>query len=293
MQRPFDVFLKYIPTLKKSHADEYKSKCPFPKHQDDKPSFFVNSTTGQYICFGCGSTGNVYTFLDEIGRADEKKEINRDYIDDNPKDKTTIQYISPIVVEQFHKNLLKDFKKLEYVLRERMLSLFVLKKFLIGYDPMTDRYTFPIRTYSGKVINIKLHNSSLDPKSLYYSPNNGGKKLFPMQALLKQDIVLCEGEFDCMVLHTLGINAITSTSGIASFQEEFIYHFKGKSVKICFDNDEPGNFYSGAVYGMLKPYCDVEVFTIPKEEGMKKIDVTDYVVAKKDIFKLLKIQKRY
>lgn len=293
MQKPFDVFLKYIPNLKKSHADEYKAKCPFPKHQDDKPSFFVNSTTGQYICFGCGSTGNVYTFLDEIGRQDEKKEVSRDYVDDIPSDKTLIQYISPIVVEQFHRNLLKDMKVLQYVLRERMLSLFILKKFLIGYDPMSDRITFPIRTFSGKIINIKLHNSFLEPKSYYYSSSNGGKKLFPMQALVKNDIVLCEGEFDCMVLHTLGINAVTSTSGIASFQEEFVYHFKDKKVKICFDNDEPGNFYSNVVYGILKKVCDVEIVTIPKPDGVKKIDVTDYVKDKKDIFKLLKIQRRY
>ena len=175
-----------------------------------------------------------------------------------------------------------------------MLSMFVLKKFLIGYDPMSNRVAFPIRTTSGKFINIKLHNSHLDPKSLYYSPNNGGKKLFPMQSLFKQDIVICEGEYDCMVLHSLGINAITSSSGVASFQEEWVKHFNKKDVKIIFDNDEPGEHYSEIVKNMLsKTALRVEVFKIPKIEGVKKLDVTDYVKQKKDIFKLLKIQRRY
>jgi len=292
MVKPFDVFLKYIPSLKKSHADEYKACCPF--HKEDKPSFYVNSTTGQYICFGCGVTGNVYTFLDEIGANEDKKEISREYIYDNPIDKSVISHISQITVEQFHKNLLKDTNALQYVIRERMLSMFVLKKFLIGYDPMSNRVAFPIRTTSGKFINIKLHNSHLDPKSLYYSPNNGGKKLFPMQSLFKQDIVICEGEYDCMVLHSLGINAITSSSGVASFQEEWVKHFNKKDVKIIFDNDEPGEHYSEIVKNMLsKTALRVEVFKIPKIEGVKKLDVTDYVKQKKDIFKLLKIQRRY
>jgi len=292
MVKPFDVFLKYIPSLKKSHADEYKACCPF--HKEDKPSFYVNSTTGQYICFGCGVTGNVYTFLDEIGANEDKKEISREYIYDNPIDKSVISHISQITVEQFHKNLLKDTNALQYVMRERMLSMFVLKKFLIGYDPMSNRVAFPIRTTSGKFINIKLHNSHLDPKSLYYSPNNGGKKLFPMQSLFKQDIVICEGEYDCMVLHSLGINAITSSSGVASFQEEWVKHFNKKDVKIIFDNDEPGEHYSEIVKNMLsKTALRVEVFKIPKIEGVKKLDVTDYVKQKKDIFKLLKIQRRY
>jgi len=292
MVKPFDVFLKYIPSLKKSHADEYKACCPF--HKEDKPSFYVNSTTGQYICFGCGVTGNVYTFLDEIGANEDKKEISREYIYDNPIDKSVISHISQITVEQFHKNLLKDTNALQYVMRERMLSMFVLKKFLIGYDPMSNRVAFPIRTTSGKFINIKLHNSHLDPKSLYYSPNNGGKKLFPMQSLFKQNIVICEGEYDCMVLHSLGINAITSSSGVASFQEEWVKHFNKKDVKIIFDNDEPGEHYSEIVKNMLsKTALRVEVFKIPKIEGVKKLDVTDYVKQKKDIFKLLKIQRRY
>ena len=185
-------------------------------------------------------------------------------------------------------------KVLSYITRERMLSMFTIKKFLIGYDPMSDRIAFPIRTSSGKFVNIKLHNSALEVKSLYYSPGNGGKKLFPMQALFKEDIVLCEGEFDCMVLHTLGINGITSTSGVASFQDEWIPFFKGKNVKICFDNDEPGNYYSEIVKGMLsKSALSVEVFNIPKASGEKKIDVTDYVKNKQDIHKLLKIQRRY
>lgn len=293
LTRPFDVFRKYIPSLKKSHGDEYKACCPF--HKEDKPSFFVNSVTGQYICYGCGVVGNVYTFLNAIGAPDsEKSDIDRTGMALTKPDKLDIDYISPLVVEQFHKNLLKDMHVLQYVMRERMLSMFVIKRFLIGYDPMTDRITFPIKTFSGKTINVKLHNSKLDPKSFYYSQKNGGRKLFPVTSLLKNDIVLCEGEFDCMALHTLGINAITSTSGVASFEEEWLPLFKEKNVKICFDNDEAGNFYSGFVEGLLKPIANnVEVISIPKPIDSKKIDVTDYIKEKKDIFKLLKIQRRF
>src|SRR3989339_634333 len=258
--RPIDFFLKYIPDLKKSHGDEYKACCPF--HKEKTPSFFVNSTTGQYICFGCGVTGNVYTFLDEVGRPDDKIQVDRDFVDEPQKEQQLVQPINPVIVEQFHKNLLGNKSLLEYVTRERLVSFFTVRKFLLGYDPMSNRIAFPIKSRSGKFLNIKLHSSFLEPKAIYYSSSNGGRKLFPIQAILKQDIVLCEGEFDCMVLHSLGINAITSTSGVASFEDDWKYFFTKKNVKIIFDNDEPGIFYSEVVASTIKEVArTVEVIT--------------------------------
>jgi len=289
--RPIDYFIKYIPGLKKSHGDEYKGLCPF--HKEKTPSFFVNSTTGQYICFGCGVTGNVYTFLKETGHADEQLSVDRDYVDEPAKQPELVRPLNPIIVEQFHKNLLSNKTVLEYVTRDRLVSFFTIKKFLLGFDPMSNRIAFPIRSRSGKILNIKLHSSFQEIKSIYYSSSNGGRKLFPIQAVLKQDVVLCEGEFDCMALHSLGINAITSTSGVASFQDEWKYFFTRKNVKIVFDNDAPGVFYSTYTAEILKEVArTVEVIQIPAQEGLAKVDVTDYLRQRKDIFKLLKIQRR-
>jgi len=55
------IYSQYLPDLKRAGADEYQATCPF--HNDHNPSLFVNVTTGQYHCFGCGAEGDVFTFL--------------------------------------------------------------------------------------------------------------------------------------------------------------------------------------------------------------------------------------
>lgn len=46
--------------LKRAGKD-YKGRCPF--HEERTPSFFVVPSKGFYNCFGCGESGDVFTFL--------------------------------------------------------------------------------------------------------------------------------------------------------------------------------------------------------------------------------------
>ena len=51
--------------VKLQNAGTYqKGLCPF--HHEHTPSFFVNDALGYYKCFGCGESGDVYTFLEKI-----------------------------------------------------------------------------------------------------------------------------------------------------------------------------------------------------------------------------------
>ena len=56
----YAIYSFYLPNLKQV-GDEYQTNCPF--HNDKNPSFFINSNTGQYCCFGCEAQGDVFTFL--------------------------------------------------------------------------------------------------------------------------------------------------------------------------------------------------------------------------------------
>jgi len=49
-------------SLKKSGRD-WKGKCPF--HEDRSPSFYVVPEKGFYKCFGCGETGDAFTWLEK------------------------------------------------------------------------------------------------------------------------------------------------------------------------------------------------------------------------------------
>ena len=64
-----DVIGETVP-LKKSGKD-YKACCPF--HDEKTPSFYVVPHKGFYNCFGCGESGDVFSFL--------MKRLGLDFVD--------------------------------------------------------------------------------------------------------------------------------------------------------------------------------------------------------------------
>ncbi len=55
--------------LDKSGAS-WKGRCPF--HNEKTPSFFVSPDRGSYYCFGCGVSGDIFTFVEEFEGLDFK-----------------------------------------------------------------------------------------------------------------------------------------------------------------------------------------------------------------------------
>src|SRR6202046_2043826 len=50
--------------LKKAGAQNYSGLCPF--HGEKTPSFSVHATRQFYHCFGCGVSGDVFSFIQKI-----------------------------------------------------------------------------------------------------------------------------------------------------------------------------------------------------------------------------------
>src|SRR5258708_12959391 len=50
--------------LKKSGAQNFTGLCPF--HGEKTPSFSVHATRQFYHCFGCGKSGDVFSFVQEM-----------------------------------------------------------------------------------------------------------------------------------------------------------------------------------------------------------------------------------
>jgi len=50
-------------TLKRVGSN-YQALCPF--HSEKSPSFYVSDSMQRYKCFGCGETGDVFTFLEKF-----------------------------------------------------------------------------------------------------------------------------------------------------------------------------------------------------------------------------------
>src|SRR6266851_2993845 len=90
-----------------------------------------------------------------------------------------------------------------------------------------------------------------------------------------QRVVICEGEFDRLVLEANGFPAVTSTGGAATFRPEWADAFSNvPEVYVCFDRDPVG--YEG-MSGVCRLIAHAKLVELPEEVGDSG-DVTDFFV---------------
>ncbi len=153
----------------------------------------------------------------------------------------------------------------------------VVDYYQLGYDGQ--RITIPIENRAGDVAFFKLakdpEDSSDGPKML--ASEGSHAELYGWERVLgaPDRIVICEGEFDRLVLEAHRIHAVTSTGGAGVFRREWAEYFAHiPKVYICFDRDEAGR--TGALrVGQLIPHARIVELPDAVGEGG---DVTDFFV---------------
>ncbi len=69
-----DIIADYV-TLKSAGVGSMKGLCPF--HDERSPSFHVRPQVGFYHCFGCGESGDVYSFLQKMDHVSFSEAVER------------------------------------------------------------------------------------------------------------------------------------------------------------------------------------------------------------------------
>lgn len=138
-----DVISEYM-SLKKS-GNNYVALCPF--HSEKTPSFSVSSTKQIFYCFGCGTGGNVVTFVQKIEKLNyvealkllaEKARID---IEETKNDKElekinlkkTLYKLNSDAARFFYNKLSESSPPMKY-LTGRGVSEAIIKKFGLGYS---------------------------------------------------------------------------------------------------------------------------------------------------------------
>ena len=135
---------EYVP-LKKAGVN-WKACCPF--HQEKTPSFMVHPERQFFHCFGCGKSGDIFTFIQEMegmdfpealrllaARAGVKIDAFRNEIDKSQKNR--ILDINARAAVFFHNFLLQmpNARKARDYLAERGLTSQTIADWQIGYAP--------------------------------------------------------------------------------------------------------------------------------------------------------------
>lgn len=298
----FSVLFEGLAKPRPSTEGWVTALCPF--HADKSPSFAFNRKTGKWCCFaGCGK-GSAFDFLMQTAGLDFKEALlqlgDRHGVPRPFQEKPKRPPIREDLVREWVKHLWANEEVCRWLREKRGLADATLKKYQIGWDPKRQRNTIPIRDERGNVMNVRLYNAKKDPKIINYTEgvNKYGSpaRLYGVDELVKYEgkqVLICEGEWDRLLLQQEGFMAATGTHGCAVFRPEWIRYFTGKDVVLLFDCDKEGQ---AATRGILEGFRVAEIASIknvvlPLRGDKDDKDVTDFLhkrgLAGPDIQKLI------
>jgi len=260
--------------------------CPF--HDDKNPSFAFNRQTGKWACFaGCGKGGPFdfimqttgWSFKDALFSLGDKAGVPRPGSNDAGRDRIEEDW-----VRQLASALEANDKVRKYLREKRGLADETICKYQLGWDAHRKRIAIPVRDEKGRLVNVRFYGHARTPKMLNLRGYGNTPRLYGAEELAAyegKEIILCEGEFDRLILQQNGFTAVTSTHGCASFRGEWLALFEGKDVVVGYDADGEGQ---AAVQGVVLPAlrdskaASIKNLVLPLEGTKADKDFTDFFV---------------
>ncbi len=241
---------------KETSRGHWVSRCPMPDHHGDgkpdaKPSFYIDVRLDDFRlrwcvfarCTGCGANGGaVCKHLGlSVGRV--LFEGNDAYAHQKPK---YVEELSEKRVGEYVTYLGLRPALLSYLTDERGLVADTISRYEVGYDEGLDKYVLPVRE-GGRLMNLRRYKRGAPPGDKMRNASGHGSppRLYPSLPP-SGAIVVCEGEWDALVLNQHGILAVTSTGGAGSFLEEWVRLFRRRHVAFVYDCDDAGRQHAPA-----------------------------------------------
>lgn len=232
--------------------DVYRSRNPIwvrcPSHNDSRASYAIYPD-GAY-CFVCGYSERFSGILERL-ESDEQYKEHYFSVDTERIGRSTQRNISgepeqryEPLVRYWNKTLLEGPRqhRLRYLLEKRGLLRSTVERYLIGHTG--DYFSIPIISQPGnRVTGYKLRRDDSycypdEPK--YRNSSGGGGRVYRPNPEGVPTII-CEGEFDALLVSQFGADGITSTAGAGS-----LFRFVGPLLNtrqrtyLAIDRDEPG-----------------------------------------------------
>lgn len=278
---PARFYAAFFPGIDLSDQHNVKVVCPF--HADTQESLSINlkDEGGLFYCFGCGARGNLVHFYKLRFHLDTLAETV-DQIAEQFGLRTVTTRIDPEQVNVWHEALMLRADILQALLEERCITEQTVLRFRLGFDVASSRITIPIMLTDGRCVNVRkwllpsYRRSTQTAKCVGVTGSNA-VQLFPVNALEQSQIILCEGEIDCMLLHQYGFNGLTTTGGVQSFTSQWIPYLRDKDVVLMFDNDTAGREATLRVRDILvRHVAQLRSVTLPPMSKAPEPDIADY-----------------
>lgn len=287
-----NFYSTFVGELRAGYGSECAVKCPF--HNDNVESMSINLDKGVFRCHACGIGGDEYEFyrlFHEYDKNDFKRMI-ADFEEEfgkrpeseitfkkkNENDTEDDSIIPEKEVKKPFNMLMNNPERKHYLLTKRGITEETIKKFELGAD--FGKITIPIRDEKGNCVNIRRYTPEAKgtAKMQSWKAGYGTARLFPIENLNNPNILLCEGEMDCILANQFGFNALSTTGGASTWKSDWNQLFKNKNVCICYDVDDEGKKGALKVAYELESWAyQVKIIKLPIAD-IKGGDLTDYFV---------------
>lgn len=268
---------------------EIRIRCPF--HEDDSPSCNVSTTKNLFICHAtdCGKSGDIVTLLAQILKQ-PRVVILEDLASRYDLDEHKV--VEPHIVEQWHDAIWKAGPLLS-ALYERGITDDLIIYYRLGCEGK--RITIPIPNTRGDIVNVRKYlPGAPGPEKMKNQRGRGAARLFPIEQLKYDTVMLCGGEIKAIVaanqLNKRNIGAICATQGEKVLIPEHLAKLSGKSVPVCLDIDATGRTATELNCRALQNKA-AEIFDILLPLDITKYpkgDINDYIAKEKgDLWPLI------
>lgn len=239
-----DIVDGYVKT-KKSGSD-FVACCPF--HNEKTASFKIRRSNDFYKCFGCGKSGDVFSFIIEMENcsfSEAVKKVAERYnyelditIKDYVKPLQRLEKINPAYIDWFERRGISNNTLLRFKITQ-------------GTEWMPkSKSEVPVVCFNyfkkEELVNIKFRGPGKDFKL----SKDAELIFYNIDAIEdKDEVVIVEGEIDCLSMYEAGIyNCISVPNGTApkgSMQLKYLdncyeYFVNKKKIIIATDNDDVG-----------------------------------------------------
>ena len=130
-------------------GSNYKALCPF--HNEKTPSFIINQNKNTYNCFGCGASGDVFSYVIEKYKVDFKEalkilanEVGVDLkynsyssLKKSTENKAKYLHIMNLISNFYNENLKKNYLNNNYIasfIKSKNIDIETIDKFHLGYS---------------------------------------------------------------------------------------------------------------------------------------------------------------
>lgn len=237
---------------------EWMCFCPFHENSGS-PAMQFNVEKGLFVCFGCGEGGSAKKLVKKFGGIYSdpiasievlKKSLERlTRPDEQPNEPLPDSYLARFATRRPHKFWKED----------RGFSTGAVKRWGLGYDPISDRATIPFRDSDGALRGV-IYRRLDDQFPRYIYPKSFDRlgSLFGSWRIVEEgdkEAAIVEGGLDTVKVDQSGIASVAQYgSSIASGQVQLLRRIGIRRVTLFYDYDFGGRKAEAQAVKALKGF---------------------------------------